>query len=281
MANTVNVGLTSTTNTFNQWRITDNLMANDVNEIARGNFVKPTGNVTISQGFLRLANATGGVILDVADDTNIDGTLTVYDVEVDNATNHMYVDSGDIRYRRMGQNDFYHINTNTTIYATNISFTNAASGTLNVNNQYVTFNTHVANVANTQATAVLNVHTPNVWVFGTNVNIQNTDAGSLNVLNRLTHVNSGNVYIGNNSQTSQFIVQSQNSIIFGTNVTIQNTSTGTVNINNRIVEITSPNIIYSNTHSSARFNVFPNTFFHGGEVNGANTTMTTVLNVNT
>jgi len=279
MANTINVGLTTTTNTFNQWRITDNLMANDVNEIARGNFVKPTGNVTISQGFVRIANATGGVILDVADDTNIDGTLTVYDVEVDNATNHMYVDCGDIRYRRMGQNDFYHINTNTTIYATNISFTNAASGTLNVNNQYVTINTQFANVANTQDTAVLNIHPPNVWVFGTNVNIQNTTAGSLNVFNRLTHVNSGNVYFGNNDPVSKVIVESQNTIIFGSNVTIQNTSAGTVNINNRIVEVTSPNIIYSNTHSTARFNVYPNTFYFGGHVNIANVELTSTFNV--
>ena len=57
MANTVNVGITTTACTFNQWRITDNLMANDVNEIARGNFVKPRGNVTISEGFLLLALA--------------------------------------------------------------------------------------------------------------------------------------------------------------------------------------------------------------------------------
>ena len=47
MANTYNVGLTTTANTFNQWRITDNLVANDVNEIARGNFTKPAGNVTV------------------------------------------------------------------------------------------------------------------------------------------------------------------------------------------------------------------------------------------
>ena len=59
MANTVNVGLTTTSNTFNQWRITDNLLANDVNEIARGNFTKPTGNVTLTDGFLTISKSSG------------------------------------------------------------------------------------------------------------------------------------------------------------------------------------------------------------------------------
>ena len=102
MANTINVFLTTVSNTFNQWRINDNLMANDVNEICRGDFVKPFGNVVISEGYVRIANSSGGVILDVKDDTNIDGTLTVFNVELDNSTNHLYVDAGDIHYRRMG-----------------------------------------------------------------------------------------------------------------------------------------------------------------------------------
>ncbi|NBX72785.1 MAG: hypothetical protein EBQ89_00610, partial [Alphaproteobacteria bacterium] len=157
MANTVNVGLTTTSNTFNQWRISDNLMANDVNEIARGNFTKPKGNVIISEGYLRLANSTGGVILDVTDDTNIDGTLTVFNIEMDNSSNHLYVDAGDVHIRRMGATDRMNVNTNTTFFGSNVSFTNVASGTLNVNTQFVSINTGLMNVSNTAATAQLNV----------------------------------------------------------------------------------------------------------------------------
>ncbi len=96
MANTVNVGITTSACTFNQWRITDNLMANDVNEIARGDFIKNRGNIELTNGKITLSNSSGGVILDVHDDTNIDGTLTVKDIEVDNTTGHVYVDAGDI-----------------------------------------------------------------------------------------------------------------------------------------------------------------------------------------
>jgi len=130
MANTINVYLTTVSNTFNQWRINDNLMANDVNEICRGDFVKPFGNVVISEGYVRIANSSGGVILDVKDDTNIDGTLTVFNVELDNSTNHLYVDAGDIHYRRMGATDLFKVNTNTIFYAANVSVMNATHGML-------------------------------------------------------------------------------------------------------------------------------------------------------
>jgi hypothetical protein len=157
MANTINVAIISTSNTFNQWRINDNLVANDVNEITRGNFVKPRGNVTINEGYLRIANTTGGVILDVADDTNIDGTLTVFNVELDNSTNHLYVDAGDIHYRRMGATDLYQINTNTVIYATNVSISNATvGGTFNVSSNTLITASNVV-ISNTQAGGTFNV----------------------------------------------------------------------------------------------------------------------------
>jgi hypothetical protein len=189
MANTINVAIISTANTFNQWRINDNLVANDVNEITRGNFVKPRGNVTINEGYLRIANTAGGVILDVADDTNIDGTLTVFNVELDNSTNHLYVDAGDIHYRRMGATDLYQINTNTVIYATNVSISNATvGGTFNVSSNtlitasnVVTFNvesnttisSQKVRVSNTTADARFNV-SPNTYFFGNHVNVANT-----------------------------------------------------------------------------------------------------------
>lgn len=220
MANTVNVGLTTTSNTFNQWRISDNLMANDVNEIARGNFTKPKGNVIISEGYLRLANSTGGVILDVTDDTNIDGTLTVFNIEMDNSSNHLYVDAGDVHIRRMGATDRMNVNTNTTFFGSNVSFTNVASGTLNVNTQFVSINTGLMNVSNTAATAQLNVH-PNTRIFA-NANItgtvnvvnnvytyntitaSNTSTGNLAVTQNTT---SGNLSVSQNTTTGNLVVQ--------------------------------------------------------------------------
>jgi hypothetical protein len=220
MANTVNVGLTTTSNTFNQWRISDNFMANDVNEIARGNFTKQKGNVIISEGYLRLANSSGGVILDVTDDTNIDGTLTVFNIEMDNSSNHLYVDAGDVHIRRMGAADRMNVNTNTTFFGSNVSFTNVASGTLNVNTQFVSINTGVMNVSNTAATAQLNVH-PNTRIFA-NVNV----TGTVNVTN---NVFSYNLSVLSNTATRNLAVT-------------QNTTTGNIVVSGN-ANVTNANIV--------------------------------------
>lgn len=200
MANTINVFLTTVSNTFNQWRINDNLMANDVNEICRGDFVKPFGNVVISEGYVRIANTSGGVILDVKDDTNIDGTLTVFNVELDNSTNHLYVDAGDIHYRRMGATDLFKVNTNTIFYGANITFANATHGTINANVQTVKIN--IANTMNINytgsASATLNVH-PNTFIFA-NVNV----TGTLNVTN---NVFAYNLNVASNTATGNLIVR--------------------------------------------------------------------------
>ena len=82
MANSTNFTIITTANTFDHWRIRDNLMANDVNEIARGDFIKPTGNVRINEGYLLLACTSGGTLLDVKDDASIDGVLDVGSIEV-------------------------------------------------------------------------------------------------------------------------------------------------------------------------------------------------------
>jgi len=200
MANTINVFLTTVSNTFNQWRINDNLMANDVNEICRGDFVKPFGNVVISEGYVRIANSSGGVILDVKDDTNIDGTLTVFNVELDNSTNHLYVDAGDIHYRRMGATDLFKVNTNTIFYGANITFSNATHGTINANVQTVRIN--IADTMNINytgnPTATLNVH-PNTFIFA-NVNV----TGTLNVTN---NVFAYNLNVASNTATGNLIVR--------------------------------------------------------------------------
>lgn len=199
MANTINVSLTSVSNTFNQWRITDNLMANDVNEICRGDFVKPFGNVVISEGYVRIANSSGGVILDVKDDTNIDGTLTVYNIEVDNATNHLYVDSGDIHFRRMGLTDKFKVNTNTVFYGSNITFANThVNSVFNVNTLNISMNTGIMNIANVHQDAMLNIH-PNTNIFA-NVNV----TGTLNVTN---NVFAYNLNVASNTATGNLIVR--------------------------------------------------------------------------
>ncbi len=200
MANTINVYLTTVSNTFNQWRINDNLMANDVNEICRGDFVKPFGNVVISEGYVRIANSSGGVVLDVKDDTNIDGTLTVFNVELDNSTNHLYVDAGDIHYRRMGATDLFKVNTNTIFYAANVSVMNATHGTLNVNVKTVRINVgDTMNIAYTgDQSTTLNVH-PNTFIFA-NVNV----TGTLNVTN---NVFAYNLNVASNTATGNLIVR--------------------------------------------------------------------------
>ena len=123
MANTVNVAIIETANTFNHWRIRDNLTANDVNEIARGNFVKPTGNVTINEGFLRLANTSGGTILDVKDDARIDGTLSLRNIDQDGA-GFVYLASGDIALGNRAAAGLLQVNVNTKIDSANVEFSN-------------------------------------------------------------------------------------------------------------------------------------------------------------
>ena len=95
MANASNVLIIQTANTFDQWRIRDNLVANDVNEIARGNFVKPTGSVNIAEGTLTLSNTSTTTLLTVKSGARIDATLSVDTIESDQ-DGHVYLASGYI-----------------------------------------------------------------------------------------------------------------------------------------------------------------------------------------
>jgi len=224
MANTINVSLTTLSNTFNQWRISDNLMANDVNEICRGNFVKPFGNVVISEGYVRIANSSGGVILDVKDDTNIDGTLTVHNIEVDNSTNHVYVDAGDIHLRRMGATDLFKVNTNTVFYGSNITFSNThVNSVFNVNTLNISMNTGIMNIANVHQNAMLNIH-PNTHIFA-NVNV----TGTLNVTN---NVFAYNLNVASNTATGNLVVRNLANIA---NSNIINATIRTLTVENPIL----------------------------------------------
>lgn len=198
MANTVNVAIITTANTFNQWRINDNLVANDVNEIARGDFTKPKGNVVISEGYLRIANSTGGVVLDVKDDTNIDGTLTVHDIEVDNGSGHVYIDAPDIKIYRMDATAKMMVNTNTVFYGANVTISNATHGIVNVNSQTVTINTGEMTLSNTEVNgATFNVY-PRLHVFA-NANV----TGTMNVTNNVAVYN---LAIRTNTSTGNLVV---------------------------------------------------------------------------
>ncbi len=199
MANTINVAEVTTSNTFNQWRISTNLLRDDVNEIARGDFYKHAGNVIIEHGYVRINNASGGVVLDVKDDTNIDGTLTVFNIEVDNSSNHLYVDAGDIKFRRMGATDLFAVNTNTVFYGANVTVANATHGTLNVNVQTVRINVgDTMNIANASGGVTLNIH-PHTYIFA-NVNV----TGTLNVTN---NVFAYNLNVASNTATGNLIVR--------------------------------------------------------------------------
>ena len=131
MANTVNVGLTTTSNTFNQWRITDNLVANDVNEIARGNFTKPAGNVNILDGTVTISK-TSGVTLTVVSDSRQAGLASIHTIETD-ADGHVYIPSGDVWVSNRANSALFQVNTNTVITSANVTISNTTvGGTFNV-----------------------------------------------------------------------------------------------------------------------------------------------------
>ena len=132
MANASNVLIIQTANTFDQWRIRDNLVANDVNEIARGNFVKPTGSVNIAEGTLTLSNTSTTTLLTVKSGARIDATLSVDTIESDQ-DGHVYLAAGDITMGNRAVGGLYQANINTKFDSAFVSFSNATVGLINVN----------------------------------------------------------------------------------------------------------------------------------------------------
>jgi len=142
MANTVDLSLVTTANTFDQWRIQTNLSANDVNEIARGNFTKPTGNITLTVGKIVLSNATG-TTLDVTADARVSGKVSLKNFEQDGGAAYFYSDSADIQFR--SANSTIHANGNTrTRFLYNNTFFSAA----NINATGFITTTGASNTAN-------------------------------------------------------------------------------------------------------------------------------------
>lgn len=71
-----NVNLVATSNTFNDWRIRDNNLANTINELRNGNFYKDGGNFIISTGGLIIVPSFG-TGLQVGGDALMSGTTTM------------------------------------------------------------------------------------------------------------------------------------------------------------------------------------------------------------
>ena len=189
MANTVNVGLTTTSNTFNQWRITDNLMANDVNEIARGNFTKPAGNVTVSDGIVTISKSSG-VVLTVASDTRIAGLASIHSIESD-ADGHVYLPSGDITLANRASGSLFQANINTIFTSANVTISNTTvGGTFNVASN-TTLSAQNVMISNATAAALFEV-TPNTN-FYSNISVSKKTTTTNLVVSSIANIQTGNI----------------------------------------------------------------------------------------
>lgn len=209
MASSVNIANTDLVNTFDVWRVRTNLSANDVNEVCRGNFVKPAGFVKIETGYLQLANATGQT-LRVNADAGISGVLSVKKIEQDGVGSYIISDTGDVR------------------------FNNTASVIQFAGNTYTVrlFSNSIANLANTYNSGWL-------VIGGTTSN----NSQILNVNNYLTVSNNsllGNVTISSNLTVSKNTVMTGN-VSIGSRANIA----GTVNIASTL-EVSGNTLLYAN-----------------------------------
>ena len=193
MTTSVNVSTVVLANTFDQWRIQTNLLKDDVNEIARGDFTKPSGNVTFTVGRLVLSNSTG-TMLDVTADARVSGKVSLKNFEQDGGSSYLYSDSLDIKFR--AGDGTIHANGNTrTRFLYNNTFFSAA----NINATGFIETTGASNNAN----LIMNVG---------------------GVLTVRTVANSSNVYIVGNVSVSN-VATIGNAIITLANVTTLNAST--------------------------------------------------------
>lgn len=205
MASTVNVSTVLTSNTFDQWRIQTNLLKDDVNEVARGDFVKPTGNVTLTVGRIVLSNATG-TTLSVTANALVSGQLTTANlkqtgsnISADATTIEFAAAAGTIhangntRTRFLYNNTFFSAaNVNATGYIETTG-THANNGLiLNVAN-VLTVNGTRSNVVITGNLSVSNIATiGNARITLANINTLNVSTVSFETANITTlNVNSG------------------------------------------------------------------------------------------
>jgi hypothetical protein len=236
MANTVNVGLTTTSNTFNQWRITDNLMANDVNEIARGNFTKPAGNVTVSDGIVTISKSSG-VTFTVASDSRQAGLASIHSIESD-ADGHVYLPSGDITMANRASGGLFQANINTVFTSANVTIGNTTvGGTFNVSSNTLVTASNVT-ISNTLVGGTFNVAS-NTTITASNVTISNTQAGgTFNVASNTT-ISAQKVSVSNATAAATFNV-TPNTFIFASANVSQNVYVGAK------LEVTGNSYLYSN-----------------------------------
>lgn len=250
MANTANITLVTTANTFDQWRIQTNLLIDDVEEIARENFVKERGSVTVNQGTLTLANSSVTTLLDVKSGARIDGTLSVRTIDQD-AAGDVTLASGDIVFSNRASGGLFGVNVNTKFDAANVEFSNgnvffsnaSATGLVvirpNTNfltdvsvskNVSVSQNTSTGNLAVTQNTTTGNLSTANVVVSAlANIVTGNIITANISTLNVEATGAKANIRLANIAN------------IVGVNVVVSELTTTTANVGtvNSTVFITS------------------------------------------
>jgi len=194
-SNTTNVG---TANTFDQWRVQTNLAINDVNEILRGDFVKPAGDIILGEGQSMYLQGVQGTTLEVTSNVRVAGLLDVNNFEQDGGGSTFLSESGNVRFSNpsinfqiAGNLRGNTINSNSVINAVNVAARGwlETTGVYSNNDMYLniadilTVNTtgHVNIKASGSSKGNLNVG--NVWVTSTlNVATANISDLAVNVL---------------------------------------------------------------------------------------------------
>lgn len=75
MAN-ANIAQLQLNNTFNEWRVITNVLANSVNDLRNGNYVKDNGDLIVASGNVTITKPTGTTLL-VSSDASVANQLTV------------------------------------------------------------------------------------------------------------------------------------------------------------------------------------------------------------
>lgn len=255
MASTINIGTVDLANTFNEWRIQTNLAVNDANEIARGDFVKPTGNVTLNLAKLTLANTVGTTLV-VDADARVSGVLSVKNFQQDGGNSYLYTGTSDAQF--------------TNAQGTLIVVGNTRTRFLYNNNYISAANINAAGYIETTGAQANNGLIVNVAGFLTvdsgsstgNVNVStgltvssNTTTGNLTVVS-LANIAQGNIVVAN---VTTMNVRAPGAQAWIANATIANSVTANASIgfldvttraNAVLANIITANILTMNANTS-------------------------------
>lgn len=142
MAN-ANIALLQLNNTFNEWRIITNNLANSVNDLRNGNYVKDGGDFIVSSGNVIISKPTG-VTLSVASDASV----------ANNITTKTFISTDDIT---VNGNDARFTNVNAYVQVANTIFTKNL-----VSNTFI----NGANTITTDLTVGSDYSNGNCWIQG-------------------------------------------------------------------------------------------------------------------